>query len=330
MIQDGLVRRVFGAVAMVLGIVLLVSLLRLGLAVYLYAAIARWASSQLGVDYYAAELMGVAFSALIMCFVPGLGSLIISRRKRLTGASLVVGGYLVVCLLVYTVGRETYFNQSTGEPLRYYAETPDGIVFSFLPGYDPKWGVERKPYTREAAQELFRRSQALEEQRRKAELDSQRRLEAARRAQETRLLKEQEAERRRAEAEVQRRYKIEQARLSVEAERERREYERQQEEAHRRHELEQRHLENQRYLEEQRLAAEIERERHAEQQRLEDEERERQRQASAEEQRRRDDEGRRNEQSGRERQERIYRVIDFGRREVERRTGKRLPRVIQR
>jgi hypothetical protein len=330
MIQNGLVRRLFGALAMIVGILLLVSLLRLGLAVYLYAEIARWATSRLGVDYYAAELMGVAFSALIMCFVPGLGSLIVSRRKRLASASLVVGGYLVVCLLVYTVGRETYFNQSTGEPLRYYAETPDGIVFSFLPGYDPKWGIERKPYTRETAQELLRRRQALDEQKRKAQLDSQKRLESERRAQEARLLKEQETERRRAEAEAQRRYELEQARLSAEAERERREFEQQQEEARRRHEMEQKQLENQRYLEEQRFAAEIESERRAEEQRREAEERERQRQASAEEQRRRDEEERRKEESARERQERIYRVIDLGKREIERRTGKRLPRVIQR
>ena len=325
MLQNGFVKRLFGAVAMIVGLVLLVSLLRLGLAVYLYATIARWATSQLGLDYYPAELVGVAFSSLIMFFVPGLGSFIFSRKKRLASAALVVGGYLVVCLLVYTVGRDTYFNQNTGEPLRYYAETPEGIVFSFLPGYDPKWGIERRPYTREVAQEILRRKQMAEEQKRKAELGAERRLEAERRAEEARLLKEQEAEGQRAEAESKRQYELEQRRLQAQAEKEQREYEWQQAEAERQHEIEKKQLEKEQLLEEQRLADERERARRAEIERQQAEERERQQQIARDEQQRREDVERRKDQAAREKREKIYRFIDLSRREFERKTGKRLP-----
>lgn len=336
MIQNGFAKRLLGGVAMILGVIVLLSLLRWGLAVYLYSAVATWATTQLGLDYYPAEFLGVAFSSFIMFFLPGFGSLILSRQKRFASAALVVGGYLLVCVLVYSVGRNTYFDQTTGNPLRYYAETPDGIVFSFLPGYDPKWGIERKPYTRQAAQELLRRKQLADEQQRKIQLEAQKRLEDQRRAEEARLLRQQELETKRQEAEAKRQYEIEQQRLMAESARQQREYEtqqaeeqrqdqRQQAEAERQDDLEQQRHENQRLLEEQKIAAERERERRIEQQRKEAEEQEKQEQIAYQERDRQSREEQQQQERAAKKREAINRAANTVRNEIERKTGKRIP-----
>ena len=290
------VKFVIATVSSVLAIIALLSVLRAGFAFWLYSHIGQWVTVRLGLDYYAAELLTVALTTAVMFMIPGFGSLIISRRKRLVSAALVIGGYLVMCALVYTVGRNVYFNRVTGEPLRYYADTPQGREFSFTPGFHPRYGIPFKPYTQAVVQEELRQMRLQEEKRRKAEAEEQRRAAEEQKqreiAEQKRLEAEQrrqEEERRRAEAEAQRQQELEQQRLADEARRkEELESQQREAEAQRQHEMALKSLEAQRQADER--ASEIQR------QRLEAEERQRERrerQRQEEEKRRRDEEARR-------------------------------------
>jgi hypothetical protein len=286
MMNNDFTKRLVGILGTVVGFILLLTFLRFGLAVYLYSAVGKWATTQLGLDYYESEFMAVAVSTLMMCFVPGVGWLLVSRKRRFLNAAVVIGGYLVVCGLVYTVGRNTFFDQNTGNSLRYYADTPDGRVFSFLPGYDPKWGIERKPYTREAAQEAIRQIELEKERKKKAELELQRQEEERRKRDFVLALKQQQAERKqlereqaRQEAQAQRAYELEKQKLLAEERRGQRQHELQL--AEQQQEAEQQNLEDEEQQE--RAAAERERERqaaHAERQRQAQMERQRQQSAT--------------------------------------------------
>ncbi len=124
---------------------------RVGLAFSLYARTAKWTSRVLGLDYYVARLFAFAVVAVALS-VPSSFIWLFGRRKRSRAGLAALGVWGVACLLVYTVGSNVYFDRNTGEPLRYYADTPEGRSFSFTPGFDPKYGVPYKPYTREIAE----------------------------------------------------------------------------------------------------------------------------------------------------------------------------------
>lgn len=50
---------------------------------------------------------------------------------------------------MYFLSRESYFAHDTGEPSKWYAETPEGIRLFDSNGYDPKYGIKLKPVTQE-------------------------------------------------------------------------------------------------------------------------------------------------------------------------------------
>jgi hypothetical protein len=294
---------VIALISSIVAIIALFSVLRAGFAFWLYSHIGQWMTVRLGLDYYAAELLTVVLTTAVMFVIPGFGSLIISRCKRLVSAGLVIGGYVVMCVLVYTVGRNVYFNRVTGEPLRYYADTPQGREFSFTPDFHPRYGIPFKPYTQAVVQEELRQMRLQEERRRKAEAEAQRRAaeeqkqrEIAEQKRQEEEQRRQEEERRRAEAEAQRQQELEQARLADEARRkEELESQQREAEAQRQHEMAMKRLESQRQADEQ--VTEIERQRlEAEERQREREERQRERkerQRQEEEKRRRDEEARR-------------------------------------
>jgi hypothetical protein len=290
----------------VVAIVALFSVLRAGFAFWLYSHVGQWVTIRLGLDYYAAELLTVVITTAVMFAIPSFGSLVISRRKRMISAGLIVSGYVVMCVLVYTVGRNVYFNRVNGEPLRYYTDTPKGREFSFTPGFHPRYGIPYRPYTQAVVQEELKQMRIQEERRRKAEAEEQRRTAEEQKQREIAEQKRQEEERRHADAEAQQQQELEKQRLAGEAKR-REELEAQQREteAQRQYELELKRLEAQQQADER--AREIER------QKLEAEERQRERADKAREsiERKHQDEERRrsNEEARRRREETTKRVI---------------------
>lgn len=288
------IKFIIALISSVIAVIALFSVLRAGFAFWLYSHIGQWVTVRLGLDYYAAELLTVALTTAVMFAIPGFGSLIISRRKRLVSAGLVVGGYAVMCVLVYTVGRNVYFNRVTGEALRYFADTPQGREFSFTPGFDPRYGIPYKPYTQTVVQDEVKQQQLLEERRRKAEAEAQkqREMEEQKRLAEER--RRQEEEQHRAEADARRQQEIEQQRVAAEArQREELEARRREAEAQRQYELQLRQLEAEQQA------------REAQQQQIEAEERRRER-----EERERQDEGRRRrEEESRRRKEETTRQV---------------------
>ena len=81
-------------------------------------------------------------------------------RKRTAAALLVV--YSASFFLVMYLA-EGNFSMS-GEALRYYAVTPDGIRLFDEPGHDPTYGMELKPITPEIAQSVERARRGLRPQ----------------------------------------------------------------------------------------------------------------------------------------------------------------------
>lgn len=219
------VRAVFLVLAVIVGIIVLVSILRVGFAFWLFSYIANWATIRLGLDYYMSEFVAVLLSSAIMYAIPGFGGLVISKKKRLVGNAAVVGGYLVVCLLVYTVGRNVYFNRVNGEPLRYYADTPNGREFSFTPGFHPRWGIPYQPYTQEVVnKEIEEQRLRLEIQRRenaeraRVEMERQRRQQAVENRRQDEQSRREQAERIRAQEEERHRLDLEQEKVRLQAE----------------------------------------------------------------------------------------------------------------
>jgi hypothetical protein len=147
-----------------------------------YIYIKQWVVVRLGLDYYLAEFIAITLSSIASALLPTLAWFFLLGRYRFIGALIFIGISGCVAGLVYTVGQEVYFDRQTGQPLRYYADTPEGRQFSFTPGFHPKYPIEYRPYTKEVAEELARQ-QALREQelreaeeRRKKETEARRRL----------------------------------------------------------------------------------------------------------------------------------------------------------
>lgn len=126
--------------------------IRIGLTAWIYAASASWAASRLGLDYYSVEFFATTVSTVFALLLPGLAWFLIAGRRRVLGVSVVLGSLALMWVLVYTVGGDVYFDRRTGEPLRYYADTPRGRVFSFTPGFEPRYGVPFRPFTRSVAE----------------------------------------------------------------------------------------------------------------------------------------------------------------------------------
>ncbi len=141
------------AVSIVILLFVFLAVLRIGFAFTIYSAVANWVTVRLGFDYYVAEFTAVVLTALIMMFLPSILWFFISGRSKEKATIATIVGMGIICLLVYTLGQDVYFNRQTGDPLRYYADTPNGRIFSFTKGFDPEYGNEFQPYTREIANE---------------------------------------------------------------------------------------------------------------------------------------------------------------------------------
>jgi hypothetical protein len=72
-------------------------------------------------------------------------TLVKSYRKV---ASLIIIVYISLFFLsMYFLSRDSYFDFYNKEPLKWYAETPEGIRYFDSDGYDPVYGIKLKPVT---------------------------------------------------------------------------------------------------------------------------------------------------------------------------------------
>ena len=132
-------------------LVIIYSILRIGFVIGLYNYFAQWITVHLGLDYYLANFAGVLMAAGLTFILPSILWYLLAGRRKGKAIIAIAGTMGLICILIYTVGNDVYFNRTTGEPLRYFADTPEGRVFSFTPGFDPKYDIEFKSYTREEA-----------------------------------------------------------------------------------------------------------------------------------------------------------------------------------
>lgn len=135
--------------AAAVGLFFLAAFFYFGLSYLFYSAIENWVTSRLGFDYYFAQLITTIIVIGLTAFFPVLAWYLIFGKKRLYGALAVIGIQAAICLLVYTVGGKVCFDRRTGKPLCYYADTAEGRVWSFTPGFEPVSGKPFKLYTRE-------------------------------------------------------------------------------------------------------------------------------------------------------------------------------------
>ena len=70
-------------------------------------------------------------------------------KKQAWGIGAAVGVQILICVSIYTLGRGVCFDRRTGKPLCYFADAPNGRVWSYTPGFEPISGKEFKIYTRE-------------------------------------------------------------------------------------------------------------------------------------------------------------------------------------
>jgi len=127
------------------------SFFRIGLIFWLYSRIEAWVTVRLGLDYYPAQALTALAIAIVTFFMPSIAWYVLLGRKKIWGFILMAIVQVSAFGMVYTVGRDVSFDRTTGEPLKYYADTPEGRVFSFTPGFDPKFGLKFELYTREIA-----------------------------------------------------------------------------------------------------------------------------------------------------------------------------------
>jgi len=92
-------------------------------------------------------------TAVILMLIPFLMGIrwyffsIHNKRRKYTGAALVVAILVIYNLGLYGVTKSSYFDFSEGKVSKWYASTPEGIRFFDSPGYDPKYGIKLKPVT---------------------------------------------------------------------------------------------------------------------------------------------------------------------------------------
>jgi hypothetical protein len=135
--------------AVVVGLFFLGVFVLVGFSYLLYSTVEDWVVSRLGLDIFPARLLTTILVIALTALLPTLAWYLIIGKKRLYGALALIGIQAGICVLVYTVGRQVCFDRRTGKPLCYFADTPQGRVWSYSSGFDPVSGQPFRLYTRE-------------------------------------------------------------------------------------------------------------------------------------------------------------------------------------
>lgn len=133
----------------VVALFVLLAFLRFGFIYWIYSTVEDWVTIRLGFDYYVAQLIATAFSAIFSLLLPMLAWYIFLGKKQAWGIGIIIGVQALICVSIYTLGSGVCFDRRTGKPLCYYADTPKGRVWSRTSGFDPESGKPFQLYTRE-------------------------------------------------------------------------------------------------------------------------------------------------------------------------------------
>ncbi len=142
---------VLTAITVLLILFLILSLFRVGLVYWLWSSVETWVTVRLGLDYYATQLITTIVVSLVVAIMPTIAWYLLLGKNKWQGTAAMIGGQALIFILVYTIGSSVCFDRRTGEPLCWYADTPEGRYFSLTAGFHPKYGSELKQYTREIA-----------------------------------------------------------------------------------------------------------------------------------------------------------------------------------
>ncbi|MGC2238420.1 MAG: hypothetical protein WA584_19855 [Pyrinomonadaceae bacterium] len=134
---------------MVLALFGFLAFLQFGFIYWIYTVVENWITVRLGFDYYLAGLFATVFVSVFTILTPTLAWYILLGKKRAWGIGVMIGIQALMCLSVYTLGSRICFDRRSGKPLCYFADTPQGRVWSYTPGFDPESGKEFQLYTRE-------------------------------------------------------------------------------------------------------------------------------------------------------------------------------------
>jgi Protein of unknown function (DUF1566) len=121
------------------------SILRLGGMFLLYADIADWVGINLNLDYNFSVILAIVLTAAVSLAFPYFLLYFAFGRHQNIILLITLGFAVTVAFLLYTFGQDVYFHPRTGEPMKYYASTLGGVIFSTSPGFDKKFKTELKP-----------------------------------------------------------------------------------------------------------------------------------------------------------------------------------------
>jgi hypothetical protein len=101
----------------------------------------------------AAALVSVPF------FIGANFLLSVSPARRHKGLAILVCLFVLYNVGLFFATRDASFGFASGETLKWYAMTPEGVRYYDHPGVDPIYGIELKPVTRDNVRELKRLEQ---------------------------------------------------------------------------------------------------------------------------------------------------------------------------
>ena len=131
---------------------LLFSILRVGLSFALYVYVNDWVTRTLGLDAPLAFPASIALTALAVAGIPSVLWYATLGRRAPQATGIALGFAAVSGLLMVTIGQNVFFDRVTGKPVVFYVKAPDDrIILSRTPGFDPTYGLQYQPITKEIA-----------------------------------------------------------------------------------------------------------------------------------------------------------------------------------
>lgn len=116
----------------------------------LYGYITNKIVSTTGVSQFLAKGIVIILLIPLIWVIPNM-----FKRKHRKSASAIGFLYIgVFFLALFFLSKDIYFAHSGGEPLKWYALTPDGVRYYDSPGVDPVSGITLKPVTPEIIPKL--------------------------------------------------------------------------------------------------------------------------------------------------------------------------------
>lgn len=96
-----------------------------------------------GVSPYLVKALVILFLAPLVVFF-GFGLSLSSKKRKI--ARIIIAFYAVIFYSgMFLLTKDQKFDFDTGESIKYYAVTPEGIRYFDNPGFDPKYGIPLKP-----------------------------------------------------------------------------------------------------------------------------------------------------------------------------------------